>query len=352
MGFDNRIIKNIIIVATIILGVYIFVTKLFIYFIPFVIGYIIALCIEPLIIILHRKLKLSRNISSLLSLVGFISIIGYFGNILINKLVNEVQQLIQNWPEYQVQLINSLIELSSKIDVLINKADGSTFEAIENNWKAIGLRFTNSIQSEVTSGSISIVSAVPSFLFTVIITIIVAYFISKDKNAIKVFIAKQIPLKWKEKMTLVKNALLRAFYGYIRAQLILMGIIGIICIVGLAIMGNPYALLIGLIISLLDAIPMFGSGTVLIPWALFSIFTGDLQLAIYLGILYAVCVLTRQFLEPKLISDNIGLHPLVTIFSLYVGFKVFGIIGFFIGPLIAIFIKTMQEMQIIPRWKT
>lgn len=345
-------LTNMLMVVGILIFIYFFLGKLISYFLPFIIGYFIAILIEPIIKVFHRQFRLPRGISSFFSLVIFVMVVGFFGNLIIGKLIDEFKTFMLNAPEYKEQFLTNMENWSYNIDKIIGDTRGTTKNLIIDNWGEISKKISNAITPGVTDGSLNLVTSLPSFLFFVIITLIATFFIGKDRNKIRVFLSKQIPIKWIDNFNLVRKALLEAFFGYLKAQLTLMIIVGIICTIGLVIIGNQYALLMGVIICVVDALPVFGSGTILIPWALFNAFSGDLYYALALGIIYAICILTRQFLEPKLIGDNIGVHPLATLMSIYIGLKIFGFFGIILGPLILIFLKTMQKMEVLPQWKT
>ena len=162
---------------------------------------------------------------------------------------------------------------------------------------------------------------------------------SSDKEKIMSFITKQMPAKWMPKIINIKNNLSSVLLGYIKAQLILMAITFVEVTIGLFIIGIDYAILFGLIISFIDVLPVLGTGTILIPWALFSLITGNYSLGFSLIILYGVVLLVRQFLEPKIVGGQIGLHPLATLSAMYIGLKVLGIMGMILGPIIVLVIK-------------
>ncbi|TCK93273.1 sporulation integral membrane protein YtvI [Natranaerovirga hydrolytica] len=348
---NYKTLINFLIVGAILLFVYYFTVRLISLFLPFIVGYVIAIIIEPFIKLMNKYVPLPRAISSFISVIAFFAVVGTLGHFIIRKLLNELKILANNIPEYRVGMTTALENLGYRLDNILGNVEGSTRSLIVDNWDQIGESLTSLLTPGVTGGSINFVSSVPGFLFFLVITLIATYFISKDRYKIRTFIIKQLPKKWKDKFNLIRKELLGAFWGYVKAQLTLMVIIGVVCTIGLLILRHPYALLIGLAITVLDALPIFGSGTVLIPWALFEAFSGNLQYALWLGIIYGVSVLIRQFLEPKLIGDNIGINPLATLIAIYVGLKVFGVMGIIIGPLILIFIKTMQEVDVLPKWR-
>jgi sporulation integral membrane protein YtvI len=148
-----------------------------------------------------------------------------------------------------------------------------------------------------------------------------------------------------------KAGVIKAIGGYIRAQCILMCIVSAICVTGLVILGNQYALLLGVLIAFVDALPVFGSGAFFWPWALYSIIVGNYKMAMGLAIINILVLITRQMLEPRIIGSQIGLHPVATLMSIFIGLKVFGLFGFIIGPIILVTIKALQDNGLLPAWK-
>jgi len=129
------------------------------------------------------------------------------------------------------------------------------------------------------------------------------------------------------------NGYVRAFYHYI--SLIIGGEVA------------DYAFLLALVICVLDALPIFGTGTVLIPWSVYSLLTGDIRLGVSTIILYGVCFVVRQILEPRIVGERIGVHPLITLMAIYVGLKFGGVLGMFIGIFIVIFVKYLMQSGIL-----
>jgi len=174
---------------------------------------------------------------------------------------------------------------------------------------------------------------------------------SKDKMKIQNFIERQLPASWNRKIDIARRDLFGALLGYIKTQLILMIFVSSICIIGLTILRVKYSLLIGFVIGIFDAFPILGSGGILIPWAIYNFITGDYFRAIGFLIIYGVVILFRQMVEPKVLGTQIGVYPLVTLMAMYIGIKMFGVIGIIAGPIVVIFIKTMQKVGIIPEWR-
>jgi sporulation integral membrane protein YtvI len=144
----------------------------------------------------------------------------------------------------------------------------------------------------------------------------------------------------------VAEDLRKALFGFIRAQLTLVTISGIIMLVGLLILQVKYAFTIAIVTLLVDLLPYFGVGSVMIPWILYTVLFGNYKLAIGLAIIYFIILVVRQLLEPKLVASNIGLDPLVTLVALFVGLKLLGVLGLIIGPVVTVFIIVLYRAKV------
>jgi sporulation integral membrane protein YtvI len=174
-------------------------------------------------------------------------------------------------------------------------------------------------------------------------------FIGKKK--IISFLKKQIPQNVQDVYSTIKSGILSALWGYIKAQLILMCITGACVIIGLSLLGYKYALLIGLITAVLDALPVIGPGFILWPWIAVCLLGGRYHYALGLLVIYIICVLIRQFLEPKILSTQIGIYPLITITSIYAGLMLLGPMGLLAGPVFVVIVKTLQTTGLLPGFK-
>jgi sporulation integral membrane protein YtvI len=175
-------------------------------------------------------------------------------------------------------------------------------------------------------------AAVPEFFINVILTLVSAYFFMADRERIFAAVARTCPKGLAVHFRQTRKSFSKAMSGYFRAQYILMSMVGIISIIGLLIIRSPFALLLGLLLAVLDFLPIVGAGSVLVPWALVSFIIGDMRQGISLAIIYGIITVTRQVLQPKILGDQIGVHPLVSLMSIFIGFRLFGLLGLIIGP--------------------
>lgn len=341
-------VKKFLLIMVIFVIIYVSITYLFPFFAPFIIAVIVSYINEPVIQIL-QKFKISRKIAAVISLLITMSILVTVIIFGIIKLYDELTILRNNLTMYSNDISTQLDNLTDKITSFYNALPDEATEAITKNLSSLSNELTNIITA-IIQHTINTVSSIPKLTVFFIVTILATYFISSDKKKISIFFYKQIPLTWRKKLPHIKKDTFNALFGYFKAILILMGFTFVEVSVGLYILDVKYALVIALIVGISEAIPIVGTGAVMVPWILWSIFIGNMPLALGLAIIYILGVLIRQIMEPKVIGSQIGLHPLVTLLSMYVGLKFFGVLGMFIGPISLIIVKNLQDAGIMKLW--
>lgn len=344
VSYWTRVLKNILYVILLLLGLYI-ALKLSLFYMPFLVAFIISLMIEPAIKFIMAKTKLTRRSSSIIIFVIVSTIIlGSLSWILIT-LFSESSSLLQGLNDYfdkayiQFQkLMESFnfdkIHLSDEILNVIQNSTGDLLETA-SNW------LRNSL-----TGLINLVTSLPSIAICIGITVVALYFICVDKIYILDQVEHHLPKVWVRKIGRHLKDLIQTLGGYLKAEAMLVLVSFIISLIGLYILqftgfNIPYPLLMALFIGFVDALPILGSGTVMIPWAIIAAINGDLNLGIAIIVLLIIMSVARQILEPKLVSKNIGVHPIFTLIAMYTGFKVIGIIGLLIGPIVLIIFKNI-----------
>ena len=340
----TRVAKNILYVVLLIIGLYL-ALKLSIFYMPFLIAFIISLMIEPLIKYIMKKTKLTRRTSSIIIfIIVSIILLGILAWIIIT-LFSESSSLLQGLNDYfdkasvQVQeLIQRLnfdkIKLSDEVLNIVQESSGDFLQTV-SNWIRNAL-----------NGLINIVTKIPEIAICVGITILALYFICVDKIYILDQIEYHLPKVWVKRLSNHLKELIQTLGGYLKAEATLILVSFIISLVGLYILSFlnfniQYPLLMALFIGFVDALPILGSGTVMVPWAIISGLNGDLSLGIAILALFIIMSIVRQFLEPKLVSKNIGVHPIFTLIAMYTGFKITGVIGLLLGPIVLIIIKNI-----------
>ena len=349
MNYYKKVAKRLTIFLLTLLAIYIFF-KLSIFYVPFLIAFIISLIIEPLIRKVMKLTNLTRKVSAIITLVFVFSIIiglliwGVLGAItestnILSNLNGSMENLATKFSNLIANFKLDSIKMPEELKVLIqNMLDSALGEG------------TNIIQ-ELLTGIINTVKHIPQILIYVGITILATYFVCTDKMYILDQMEHHLPRNWVTKVGYKARKVISSLGGYLKAESILILISFIIVLVGLFLfefigMNVKYPLMMALAIGFVDALPILGSGTVIIPWAVISASYGDIKLAIALLILYIIIIVTRQLIEPRIVSSHIGIHPIFTLIAMYTGFKLIGIIGMFIGPIILIILKNVFETMI------
>jgi len=340
MSFSaKRILKFVLTILIVLLCTYL-CFKLSIYFLPFIIAYILSIIIEPLIRFLTNKLKIKRKISALISLLLLLIILVLALTLIISKLFYEIKSMALNLPKYFSDLYKNIIILAEKLmDVYewlpatITDNIGSIISNLSNTL----MRIVNFI----VGGAFATAVSLPEALVFILITILATYFISSDKEKIFAYIKSQLPDSWIDRIITIKNDMFSAIFGYLKAFLIIMLITFTEVFIGLSIIRVRYSLLLALIISFIDILPILGTGTVLIPWSLYSFVTGDIRMGISILLLYIIVTIIRQLVEPKIVSHQIGVYPLLTLMAMYVGLKLLGVLGLILGPITFLLLKNI-----------
>jgi sporulation integral membrane protein YtvI len=304
VSYWTRVLKNILYVILLLVGLYI-VLKLSIFYMPFLIAFIISLMIEPAIKFIMKKTKLTRRSSSIIIFIIVSAIIlGSLTWILIT-LFSESSSLLQSLNDYidkayiQFQeLMNSFhfdkIHLS---DEILNVIQNSTEDLLKN----VSVWLRNSL-----TGLINIVTSLPSIAICIGITVIALYFICVDKIYILDQVEHHLPKVWVKKIGRHLQDLIQTLGGYLKAEATLILVSFIISLIGLYILklkkfNVQYPLLMALFIGFVDALPILGSGTVMIPWAIICSINGDINLGIAIIVLLIIMSIARQILEPNLL---------------------------------------------------
>ncbi len=344
VAYWTRVIKNILYVVLLLLGLYI-ALRLSIFYIPFLIAFIISLMIEPAIKWIMKKTKLTRRTSSIIIFI-FVSaiILGSLAWILIT-LFSESSSLLQSLNDYFDKAYIQFQALMNQFDFDKIHLSDEVLNVVQSSTGEILATVSNWLRSSLT-GLINLVTSLPSIAICIGITVVALYFICVDKIYILDQIEHHLPKVWVKKIGSHLRDLIQTLGGYLKAEATLILISFIISLIGLYILQFmkfhiQYPLLMALFIGFVDALPILGSGTVMVPWAAICAINGDFNLGIAIIVLLIIMSVARQVLEPKLVSKNIGVHPIFTLIAMYTGFKIIGIMGLLIGPIVLIIFKNI-----------
>lgn len=349
--FDFKKLYFILYIVLVLIVVYL-LFKLGIFLFPFTLALFFSIMTQPFSRFLEKKLKFSQKIATIVSIVLFLVIFLGFISLSALRLSGEIYKLSINLNKYSKEAQSLWNTAIDKIYSLLGYFPEGFDEQVKNSINGF-IRIGTSKLGSFINSLINFITSIPTIILYICITILSTFFISLDKNKIMAFLEQQFPKSWIKKVYNIKREMFNVLGSYIRAQIILMTI----CFFELLISFNilsflkfnlQYPLIFSIVICIIDALPILGAGAVLLPWSLISFVTGDINLGLALLVIYFLVLSVRQMLEPKLISQNLGVHPLVTLISMYSGFKFFGVIGFLIGPVVMIILKNVfsRELEI------
>ncbi len=336
----------------IVVGVlYFILKKLFPIFLPFVIGFLIAAVLNPLIRWIISKTGMKRSTLAPIMVVFFYLIVGSLLYLFGARIFAFIQSYAVKLPNYYSS------QIEPQLNVLAAKI-AESFPENQDGLLAVAASIENAAQEVVQKASGAIISlgasyvvAFPGLLIQLLFTIISSFFFTADLEVIRSFILRQIPEGRRgTAIEAIRSA--RMMVGRIlKVYLFLMCITFVELFIGLSILRVDMALPYALLIAVVDILPVLGTGTVLIPWGIISCILGNLFLGIGVLILYLVITVVRQYLEPKIIGKQVGLHPIVTLICIFAGGKMMGIWGIFLFPIAATVLKKMNDEGSIHLWK-
>ena len=344
----EKLIINFTYIAIIFSLIYLVFRYVLNFFFPFIISALITVIINPFVEIFKNRFKIKRNISAIIclcifyivffSLIFFLFSISFIG----------IKTLVDKLPTYYDEIIN-LIPNFKNSEKLIDKIYYNLYSHIKTI--DIAQLLTGNIGNRLINPISDIFKTLPSIILTGIISIISSVIMTLSMPQIKNLIFNQIDQKKKHLILKTKRTIFQLVKKYIKSYTFIMFITFIELSVLFIIFKIKPSILLALLISIIDILPVFGIGIILLPWAIFCFITEDLSKATILISIYLLITVIRQIIEPKIIGETLGLHPLVTLISLYVGFKLFGIIGMIILPIAIILLIDLNKKGIINLWK-
>ena len=363
----RRFIINFVYFIIIVVLFYLFIKYAFWTVFPFLFAIFIAMILQNPSEWLSKRIHINQKvISVILALLVFV-LIGCVVALLGAELVTETKSFISwmttkikslpnTFGSFENQILNMIQSFPEAVRKSLTETITKFFSDLDNGFSLSSL--SSSFISKPINGIWGAAKQLPSFLLATLITIIATCFISADYRKIVNFIRRQLPDRYKLLMTDSKNALFSTIFKMCKAYLLIMFItfcelwLGFTILHAAGIYKGDYIIVLSVLIAIIDILPALGTGTVMIPWAIVSLFTGKIPLAIGLGCMYGIILIVREIIEPKIVGKQIGLNPVVTLMSMYIGLKVFGAVGMFLLPITIMMIKVLQDTGKIHIWKS
>lgn len=335
-------------------GAWLLLTVALPWLLPFLLGLSLAWLLERPVVFLMERLRLPRwgaaavctgalgtGLCALLGLLAWR--LGYEAAVLLGRL----PVLLSGLPSLGSQLEKWAYRFLIAAPVGLQDFLRSAMESLVEQSISLPNRLYDVLEGAVTGA----VRALPDALLFLLTTVLAAYFSSASRPALLAFLRRQLPRPWLPKVAAARRLMKGTLGCWLRAQGLLMLITFGELFLGLLLLRVDLAFLVAALAAAVDALPVLGSGTVLLPWAAFTLLTGDWTQALGLGVLYAVVTVVRSLLEPKLVGERLGLPPLAALLAMYVGFQAFGVAGMVLAPLGAVLLKALHDCGLVRLWR-
>lgn len=315
---------------------------------PFLLAFLLSRVVKPPADRLSRRTRIPRGIAAaglVILTVGLVSalVVGgvWRGIRELTRLAEELTADTDGLIAAVESLLSRARSLSSHIPFL-RRFENAPFYAelcasVDSLVESGVARITGAITERLPAAAMSVAGFLPAAFIFITVTLLACYYFTADDGRLgrgmAAFFTRLTPAPLRDHLPPVGRRLRRLGRQYLRACLLLGLMTFCLSFIGLAILRVPYAFILALLLATVDLLPLLGTGIVLIPWALLCLLLGQVKLGIGLLVLYAVTTLVRQVLEPKLIGDGLGLHPLLSLFSMYAGLRLLGVWGMILAPL-------------------
>ena len=339
-----KIACNLLWAVFLLIFVFAFLPKLLIYFMPFVVGMIFAMIANPMVKFLEKRIK--RKYGSVIMIVlviGLVVLACYGAGAVLAKGIGAFMAYL---PTMSANAGTEFSEAINQLQQLLEKLPFTQNVDLSAIGTAIQDFLTNFVSSSdsATLGAIGeFAKSLPDTIVGIVVGLLAAYFFIADKDKLITGVEKHLSAGFLAKTERVYKQLVHAVGGYFKAQFKIMGVIYVILLIGLLILRVDFAWLIAFGIAFLDMLPVFGTGTVLCPWAVIKLFTGDYKMAVGMIVLYVVSLVVHQIVQPKLIGDSVGLDPFASLLFMFIGYRVGSVVGMILAIPIGMILINLYE---------
>ena len=313
------------------------------FFMPFVVGWILALLANPLVRFLERRVKLVRRHGSMLIIIAALAIvIGLFygAGLLVYR---EMGSFLADAPEiYQsvIAEIENALQNGRKLAEYFPQNLQPPLLAFSDNLDGLFGKLVSRAAEPTVQIAGHVAKSIPNLLVNMVIIILSSYLFLADRESIMRWLKEHLPAFVFRYIEYMKRDAKGLIGGYFLAQFRIMCVVAQILAAGFLVLGVRYGVLLAFLTAILDFLPIFGTGTVLFPWAVVKLFAGEYAYATGLILLYILTQVVRQIIQPKIVGESMGLPPLMTLFLLYLGFKLRGLTGMILAvPVGLVFIN-------------
>lgn len=337
---------NLLLTVFILLAVIFLLPRAIVFFMPFVIGWIIALIAAPPVRFLEEKLRIKRKISCAVVIILVIGLVVLAAYLIGGKLIQELMGFIDDLPDLWDSLGEDFEEIGNNLSGLYNRLPQNiqeTLNRIGENANGLGVDIIGQLSTPTIEAVGDFAMQLPTIIIGIIMCLLSAYFFVAERDQFAEMVRNCMPNAVLYRYQIIKRSLFKAVGGYFKAQLRIEAWIYLLLVIGLVALRVDYTLLIALGIAILDFFPFFGTGTVMLPWALVKFLSADYKMTIGLLLIWGISQLVRQIIQPKIVGDSIGVPPIPTLFLLFIGYKLAGVLGMIVAVPIGIIFWTLYK---------
>ncbi len=339
-----KALANVALSIAILLCIILVVPRVFVFFWPFVAGWIVAWIVSPMVHFFEKKLRIKRKTGSAVMIILVIGLVVLLIYLVGARLIDEVLGFMNELPTLWTNLEGEIQEIIRNYNDIYRLLPLNIREGLSNLSDQIGVYITDflgNIGTPAWDAVSKFVGRLPSMIIGMIMALLSSYLFVVEKNDIAQWCNNHFPKSITSRYAIVTRSVKKAVGGYIKAQLKIEIWMYLLLLVGLSILNVEYAFLIALGIAFLDLLPFFGTGTVMVPWALIKILSGNYTMAIVLLILWGGGQLLRQLIQPKIVGDSIGVAPIPTLILLFLGFRLGGVLGMIVAVPVGLIVYNM-----------
>lgn len=318
-------------------------------FMPFVLAFLIAWLLNPVVRWLHKKLNISRKVISLLLILLVFAVVGGALFWFVYGIGSEVYALVTNWNTMGAEIEAGLTALVRHFERWYALLPSGVLVWIEGTYVRLKEWLQEAVPVLLTSlgaGAGNLAMKLPSAVVASVVFVMATYFVTSDYPHMRFLATERMSPEVRSFLHRLKAVAVGAFGGYVKAQLILSVAVFFILLIGFTLVGQGYALLLAFLLAVMDFIPIIGSGTIMVPWAGISLVCADYRKALELMVIWGIICLFRRVAEPKVVGDQTGLSPILSLVSIYVGMRLGGALGMVLGPAVLLIIINVLKMDI------
>ncbi len=335
-------------------AVYLTVRYALVWLLPFLIAFILSALLNPIAEFCRRKMHFKRSFTAAILTLALLALVITVGRAVVIQLLRQTYQLATELPEQLTRLPALVDSVQQRLETFcaacpdpVSHWAEQLLQSVSSQLFALSTKLSAHLMTLLTD----LFASLPQIVLSCATTVLAVFFTLVSYPTILTFFRKQLPPKALTFFRGVKQSILITLGRWLRAQLILITITFFQLLLGLFLLREPYALLLAALIALIDALPVFGVGTILLPWAAFCLLTQRIPRALILLVLYVLIWLVRNFLEPKLMAEQAGLPPLAALMSMYIGFCTLGVAGMIFAPMALLLVKQLHDAGYLHLWK-